>query len=342
MYDLESDFKLSGPYSNSTWQSFSADRKMNTLLTSIYADTRKDDWPNLLEKTELFLESMKTSFDFEGDDFPKQGPLSLLTRKKLIHSVGVIVRIEYVALSNNYTGVFQGCKNAFLRFSSATEVETSGTPETAMAPGIGLKFLRDGVPSANTFAMYSLVGQPSYNFFAHDFTSHVPELPKDGPTPIQLLRQKFLTASEFAPFAGLWKLAQYDEKGRAANKIAFPYRLHLHPTADLHKRYSNSWTGVEYEEQLTDSKTGIQAGTTIYEVYAQNDPFNEKLTMIGKIVAKAKATTSKFADKTLFFQHIRFEEDLDYYSTWEQPSRDLLAKQREMTNGGYHYPDLAW
>jgi len=341
MYDRESDFKLNGPYSNDTWQSYSADRKMQMLLTSIYADTRMAEWPGTLEKTELFIESMKTSFDFEGDDFPKQGPLDLLTRKKLIHSVGVIVRVEYVSLTNIYTGIFQGCKNALLRFSSATPVDTDGG-ESAMAPGLGLKFLRDGVPSSNTFAMYSLVGQPSYNFFAHDLTNHVPELSKDGPLPVQLLRQRFLTASEYATFAGLWKLANYDEHGRAANKIAFPFRLHLHPNLTLHNSFSDSWTGVEYEEQLMDAKKGIQVGSTIYDVYAQNDPFSEQLTLIGKLVAKARPTTSKFADKTLFFQHTRFEEDLAYYPSWETTSRDIMAKQRDMSGSGYHFPDLAW
>jgi len=244
-------------------------------------------------------------------------------------------------LSNSYTGVFQGCKNALLRFSSATPVETSGG-ESAMAPGIGLKFLRDGIPSANTFAMYSLVGQPSFNFFAHDFSGHVPDLSKDGPTPVQFLRQRFLTASQFPTFPGLSNLAKFDERGRAASKVAFPFRLHLHPNLTLHNSISDSWTGVEYEQQLTDPKKGIQAGTTIFDVYAQNDPFNEQLTLIGKIVAKAKATTSKFADKTLFFQHTRFEEDLIYYSTWEKPSREINAKQRDTPGAGYHYPDLPW
>jgi len=330
MYDLESDFKLNGPYSNDTWQSYSADRKMQILLNSIYADTRMADWPNNLEKTELFIESMKTSFDFEGDDFPKQN-LQLTYRKKLIHSVGVIVRVEYVPLDFSYSGVFQGCRNAFLRFSSATAVETSGG-ESAMAPGIGLKFLRDGVPSANTFAMYSLVGQPSYNFFAHDLSNHVPELIKDAPMPVQLLRQRFLTASEYAVYAGLWKLAQYDERGRPASEIKFPFRLHLHSNTTLHNAFSDKWTGVEYEEQLTDPRKGIQPGQTIYDVYAQNHPGNEQLTLIGKLVAVARPTTSRFADKTLFFQHTRFEEDLEHYPEWTQTAKEIMTKQRDREN----------
>ena len=43
-----------------------------------------------------------------------------------------------------------------------------------LGPGMGLKFLRDGVDSANLVAMYSVDGQPNdWNFFSHDFSNHV-------------------------------------------------------------------------------------------------------------------------------------------------------------------------
>ena len=41
------------------------------------------------------------------------------------------------------------------------------------APGMGLKFLRDGMHSANLVAMYSVNGQESWNFFKNDFTTHI-------------------------------------------------------------------------------------------------------------------------------------------------------------------------
>ena len=40
---------------------------------------------------------------------------------------------------------------------------------------MGLKFLRDGVDSANLVAMYSVDGQESWNFFKNDFSNHIPE-----------------------------------------------------------------------------------------------------------------------------------------------------------------------
>ena len=39
---------------------------------------------------------------------------------------------------------------------------------------MGLKFLRDGMDSASLVAMYSVDGQPSWNFFLNDFSNHIP------------------------------------------------------------------------------------------------------------------------------------------------------------------------
>jgi len=45
-----------------------------------------------------------------------------------------------------------------------------------LIPGFGLKFLRDGVDSANLVAMYSLAGIKGWNFFEHSFSNHIPDL----------------------------------------------------------------------------------------------------------------------------------------------------------------------
>ena len=48
----------------------------------------------------------------------------------------------------------------------------TGTVRTA--PGMGLKFLRDGMDSANLLAMFAVEGQESWNFFKNDFSNHIP------------------------------------------------------------------------------------------------------------------------------------------------------------------------
>jgi len=251
------------------------------------------------------------------------------------------MRVEYVSLKNNdYTGLFQGSKNALLRFSVANPVKPTGSPPDAMAPGLSFKFLRDKVSSANIFAMYSLVGQSSYNFFAHGLTNHVPMVPDDAASlPQKILIDKFFAASKFAIFGGLSNFAEYDESGIRTNSARFPFRLHFHPNSTLHFALPDRYTGVDYETQL---KGLIKPGLHLYDVYAQGDPLNEKLVLIGKIIAKSSLTSSNFADKTLFFQHTRFEDDLSHFPGWEKKSQEILDEQGKMKNGGYHYPDLPW
>lgn len=59
-----------------------------------------------------------------------------------------------------------------VRFSSAIEPSIDGNPLTA---GMGLKFLRDGIDSANLVAMFSVDGTPGdWNIFSKNFTNHIP------------------------------------------------------------------------------------------------------------------------------------------------------------------------
>jgi len=62
-------------------------------------------------------------------------------------------KIEWVDLGNHpYTGIFKGADTGYVRFSSAVPVDTT---TKAMTPGMAVKFLRDGVDSANFVAMNS-------------------------------------------------------------------------------------------------------------------------------------------------------------------------------------------
>lgn len=94
------------------------------------------------------------------------------TRTKYIHSVGTAGKCKFVSNGKHpYTGIFEGSDYGILRFSSAAEPKEDGQP---LAPGMGLKFLRDGVDSANLVAMYSVDGQPGdWNFFSNDFVNHI-------------------------------------------------------------------------------------------------------------------------------------------------------------------------
>ena len=62
---------------------------------------------------------------------------------------------------------------------------------------MGLKWLRDGMDSANLVAMYSVNGQPKeWNFFAHDFNNHI-SAPSASNLPLVALGKKFATVTEY-------------------------------------------------------------------------------------------------------------------------------------------------
>ncbi len=103
---------------------------------------------------------MEPSIYWVGDTFkaePKQ-------RKKLIHSVGSVAIVRFVAKPNNgFAGILgEGANYGLLRLSLAKNYDSSkSSAEGAydnFAPGMCLKFLRDGISSANLVAMYSVNG----------------------------------------------------------------------------------------------------------------------------------------------------------------------------------------
>ena len=98
---------------------------------------------------------------------------------KRIHSVGNVATVKYESIgTHSYTGMFKGADHALVRLSLA-----EGAKPEATTPGIGVKFFRDGMKSANFVAMYTLNGQQkgqkidndAGNFFANPFSNHVPD-----------------------------------------------------------------------------------------------------------------------------------------------------------------------
>lgn len=120
----------------------------------------------------IFLESMDPTFHAPGDTMPKNSIWPYSLRTKYIHSVGIHGKVKFVSNgSHQYTGIFKGANNGIIRLSSAAKPVVGSQP---LAPGMGLKFLRDGQESANLVAMFSVNGTPGdWNFFSKDFVNHI-------------------------------------------------------------------------------------------------------------------------------------------------------------------------
>ena len=80
--------------------------------------------------------------------------------------MGAVAKVALKSTGHHpFTGIFIGANNGLLRLSSAVD---PGTDNSELAPGMGLKFLRNGIPSANLVSMYSVNGNPKgdTNFFS--------------------------------------------------------------------------------------------------------------------------------------------------------------------------------
>jgi hypothetical protein len=87
--------------------------------------------------------------------------------------VGSIAKVKWVSTGDHpYTGVFKGSDQAYARLSLAREPNPKKLTTT---PGMGLKFLRDGVDSGDMVAMIGVDGHDSWNFFKDDFSNHIPQ-----------------------------------------------------------------------------------------------------------------------------------------------------------------------
>jgi len=237
--------------------------------------------------------------------------------KKLIHSVGAVGKVELIPEPGQpYTGIFEGATNILLRISVAKAPDTKKTTadgaDDNYVPGFGIKFLRDGVPSANLVSMYSVNGQRSWNYFANEFSNRVPP-PRKG-IGADLLAAKFATGQKEIGIIGLRPLAEYTEKGEnRSNHPVFPYQLIWKPTLEAKGLFPDTYNGP-----FLDEFKKIKVGMNIYEVLAKAGPDKPALK-IGTIKVLEAFTPSYFGDKELFFQHNYINYDFEMHPEWRGP-----------------------
>jgi hypothetical protein len=235
-------------------------------------------------------------------------------RYKLIHSVGGAASVKFDFLPNPYTGLFKEANYGLIRFASAKEPKEGsgiGALEGGFTPGIGVKFLRDGVPSANVVFLHKLTPQDSWNFFKNTQSNH---LSVGGlGTAENLLKKKFETSgSDWVNMVGLSDFARYSEDGTELSDedINFPFQLLLVPTDDMKSRFPDT-----YSAPLIDQLRTIPSGSTLYDIYAKAD-YDAPPTLIGSMVTTSEIESSSFADGKLFLKHQIMEEDFLLRPEW--------------------------
>ena len=145
-------------------------------------------------------------------------------RNKTIHPQGVVGKVQWVDFGGHpYTGMFRGADTGYARLSLAAPIDTR-TPN--MKPGMGVKLLRDGYDSANFVSMYGVDGQETLNWFAHDFTNHIPDAKSVALKPLE---SHFSNVTKYISEVGLSEMASVTQDGTAETPN-FPFMLRFKPT----------------------------------------------------------------------------------------------------------------
>lgn len=304
---LKADFK-NDHFSSADYLKKSAKSKMVDLWSMITSTQGVSASPpsNIAG---AFVESMKPTMEAPGDAMPKA---MWGFRTKYIHAVGVVGKVKFVSDRNNaYTGIFKGADTGLIRLSSAATPSAS----QPLAPGFGLKFLRDGRDSANLVAMYDLEGQPNdWNFFSHAFTNHVQ--PKSSAV-ITIGSAKFATATKYVTEVGLGDFAQYTSSGAQEAQKNYPFELKFEPHKSVSNKFSKDLGDKNYGK-FTDQLVTVPANSVLYNVYALDKPteLNGSWKKIGALQLDGGLVKSEWADKQLFFRHGYMDYDLNEHSDW--------------------------
>jgi hypothetical protein len=254
---------------------------------------------------------MSPTFDYVSDAMPKTWDGSI--RTKYIHSVGVVSKCKFVSTGDHpFTGIFEGADFGFCRLSSAAKP----TDSQPLAPGISLKFLRNGKSSSDVVALYSVNGTPGdWNFFSKDLSNHIGAA--EG-TALHALAYKFSSITNHIQEVGLSNYSNYNQDGQETANV-FPFKLRFHPHASVQNLIPTELQGEDYMAYTTQLETLIPANSTIYDVYALDKPLplGGVETLIGSLQMDGAFTTSNWGDKNMFFQHQYIKDDTKLRPEWE-------------------------
>lgn len=228
---------------------------------------------------------MNLSFDVVSDTMP-------VGRVKRTHPRGVTTKMEFIAHPDSpYTGIFQGAKHVIMRISEFSQT-TPETPKTA--PGHAVKFLRDGMSSANWFGMFAFDGQPSFNFFKNRWTNILREM--DNECARETIGKHLAEVSDFTGAMSIMELSQFDQYGNEIYDHHWPFQIDMEPY-DVY-----GWTDA-YQNDFHDQLRLIPANTAMFKIYGYDSPpeYGAEEQLIGWLVSRSETRPSLWGDQKLFF-----------------------------------------
>ena len=226
-----------------------------------------------------------------------------------IHSIGGVCQFKLnVVDSSPFTGVLKpGVTSGLIRIGGAKEFIGD-----ELVPGIGVKFLRTGVSSANFVALNKLTqAQPgSWDMFQSEMYNQISDEVPDVITTV--LVERFCQTGHCVTKVGLSNLCNYDQDGNEVADPVFPYKITLKPTDQGFSKDEPADVAA-MQEQFAN----IAPGSVLYTVTAMQSPDDTEGTLIGEMVTDGECVTgSTFGDSKLFFKHQWIEEDIAQRPEW--------------------------
>lgn len=225
--------------------------------------------------------------------------------KKFLHKRGIVAKVKFNATEDHpYTGIFKDADCAILRLSL-----TYKPGDKPFAPGLAFKALRDGIPSANISALYTLSGQKlNYNFFKNPLSNIVPSGTKSTEKMVHYI---FSRVSRYPEELRMNSLAEHNMKGEKAEVAKAPVQIFFVPNPKI--------SFSEKKHDIRKDMLTIKSGTILYTVHAieKSSKFKDfssyrikdipkhiaASTYIGEIISTSAFIASKFGDTGIFFKH---------------------------------------
>jgi len=166
----------------------------------------------------------------------------------------------------------------------------------------------------------------SHNFFGVTLSN---QLPPEIMSPITLrLVRRFCTTRQCINKVGLSNICTFDQDGKEYPDPIFPFRVFLEPNKDLYNLFPHE--PMDSIRSFLDNFKNIPVGTKVYTIRAQRYPEDEGF-VLGDIINTDECVSSYFGDKTLFFRHQWFVEDIALRPQWA----------KEYYDGCHcHYPEI--
>lgn len=200
------------------YQALSGKCKTELIWKKVLLDERRERFYRGFEFSSLFDQDMNLTYDSVTDTMP-------VNRLKKTHPVGLTAKIEFIPHPDTpYTGCFRGSKNAIMRISDTT-ASNPAVPKTA--PGFGLKFLRDGMYSANIVAMFAFDGQKSFNFFKNRWVTILREF--NNTCARDTIGKHLAGVTDHLGATSVMDVADYDENGNKEEEPNWPFQIEFEP-----------------------------------------------------------------------------------------------------------------